>query len=229
MPSTAGRKEKHLFNTALLVGTFVFGALFITMAMSGSFVQDYFYSMNEKFFYRITERFGSPGASHLALTRQQLLNQIKQMQKVEASQLRFVNDLLNRVPQVEDIVHWGVEDYWATPAELVASNGGDCEDFVIAKYAALRAGGIPPEKMRLTYVKAYKGGKIENHMILAYYPNPEDEPLILDNLETQILPASKRPDLLPVYEFNGELSGKASGTAIRNWDALVEHMHKEFE
>ena len=42
--------------------------------------------------------------------------------------LQRINSFLNRVPYREDINHWGVEDYWATPAETVASNGGDCED-----------------------------------------------------------------------------------------------------
>jgi predicted transglutaminase-like cysteine proteinase len=147
----------------------------------------------------------------------------------EGTTLTFVNDLLNRVPQIEDSVHWGQEDYWATPAEFIASNGGDCEDFVIAKYFALRESGIPAEKLRLTYVKSFQSGKIENHMVLAYYSSPTAEPLLLDNLLPQMLPASKRPELLPVYEFNGELSGKYNGSAIRKWDSLVEHMNKEFE
>jgi predicted transglutaminase-like cysteine proteinase len=139
-----------------------------------------------------------------------------------------VNDLLNRVPQVNDSAHWGVADYWATPAELVASNGGDCEDFVIAKYFALKESGIPAEKMRLTYVKSFQEGKIENHMVLAYYSTPEAEPMLLDNVQPQMLPASKRPDLLPVYEFNGELIDRFSGPAMRKWDELVDHMNKEF-
>jgi predicted transglutaminase-like cysteine proteinase len=142
--------------------------------------------------------------------------------------LGFVNDLLNRIPQVSDNSHWGVNDYWSTPAELVASNGGDCEDYVIAKYFALREGGIPVEKLRLTYTKAFQDGKIENHMVLAYYPTPDAEPLLLDNMYPQMMLASKRPDLHPVYEFSGELSDKYSGPAMRKWDDLIQRMNKEF-
>lgn len=39
-------------------------------------------------------------------------------------------------------------------------------------------------------------------MVVAYYPAPDAEPLILDNLLTTILPASERPDLIPVFSFN---------------------------
>jgi len=48
-------------------------------------------------------------------------------------QLRLVNSFFNRVRFVSDIAHWGEEDYWATPVELLTTNGGDCEDFSIAK------------------------------------------------------------------------------------------------
>jgi predicted transglutaminase-like cysteine proteinase len=204
-------------------------SLVIFLSLAENLAQEYFTNMNKIYFARIAERFGNSGATHLAQTRQLLLSRIKQTSINDASLLSFVNDLINKVPQVEDSVHWGVEDYWATPAELIASNGGDCEDFVIGKYFSLREGGIPAKNLRLTYVKAVHEDKIENHMVLAYYPTPEAEPLLLDNLLPQMLPASKRPDLLPVYEFNGEQSDKFSGAAIRKWDAMVEHMKKEFE
>ena len=229
MSSPLGRKEFPEFKTTLKGISVLLLLLIISLSVAGNLAQEYFTNMNKKYFDRIADRFGNSGATHLEQSRQQLLNRIKQMPVNDASLLSFVNDLINKVPQVEDSVHWGVNDYWATPAESIASNGGSCHDFVIAKYFSLREGGIPAKNLRLTYVKALHEDKIENHMVLAYYPTPDAEPLLLDNLLPQMLPASKRPDLLPVYEFNGELSGKFSGAAVRNWDVLVEHMNKEFE
>ena len=84
---------------------------------------------------------------------------------------------------------------------MLATNGGDCEDFSIAKYFTLREMGVPEERMRLTYVKALQLDQA--HMVLTYYPSPDAEPLVLDNLDTSILPSSQRTDLLPVYSFNG--------------------------
>ena len=120
----------------------------------------------------------------------------------ESALLATVNRYFNREPFLSDIAHWGVEDYWATPAEFVASDGGDCEDFSIAKYYALKELGVPIARLRITYVKSSKLNQA--HMVLAYYSTPQAEPLILDNLDDEVRPASQRPDLVPVYGFNDE-------------------------
>ena len=39
-------------------------------------------------------------------------------------------------------------------------------------------------------------------MVLAYYPTPDAEPLILDNLTSHISRLRARDDLDPVYAFN---------------------------
>jgi len=113
-----------------------------------------------------------------------------------------VNRFFNKVRFISDKKHWHRNDYWATPVEFLSTNGGDCEDFSIAKYFTLRELGVPDEKLRITYVKALKLNQA--HMVLAYYPTPNSDPLILDNLIKRIQRASTRDDLLPVYSFNGE-------------------------
>jgi predicted transglutaminase-like cysteine proteinase len=120
----------------------------------------------------------------------------------DMEKLRRVNDFFNEIEFVTDAKHWGKEDYWATPLQTLVSNGGDCEDFSIAKYFTLLEMGIPPERMRLTYVKALRLNQA--HMVLAYYPVPDGDPLLLDNLDPAIRSAVRRDDLLPVYSFNVE-------------------------
>jgi predicted transglutaminase-like cysteine proteinase len=152
----------------------------------------------------------------------------------ERQRLELVNDFMNRTPFVSDRQHWGKEDYWATPVEFLSTNGGDCEDFSIAKYFTLRALGVPDEKLQITYVRETR---IYNqaHMVLAYFATPDAEPLILDNINTAILPASNRNDLIPVYSFNGsglwlakELSGRGqsvgSADRIGLWRDLQTRM-----
>ena len=130
---------------------------------------------------------------------------IKQNQsKSEPEKLRLVNDFFNRIRYVSDLEHWGVEDFWATPAELLASNGGDCEDYAIAKYFTLVAMHVDPNKLKITYVKARVNNKMIAHMVLTYYTQPNAVPLVLDSLNKQIRPATQRPDLTPVYAFNGD-------------------------
>ncbi|MGH1432475.1 MAG: transglutaminase-like cysteine peptidase [Neptuniibacter sp.] len=120
----------------------------------------------------------------------------------EKSKLEEVNNFFNQVRFVDDIIHWKKKDYWATPVEFLISNGGDCEDFSIAKYYTLKELGVPVKKMNIAYVKALSFNQA--HMVLTYYSNPKSVPLVLDNINKQILPASKRPDLAHVYSFNGD-------------------------
>lgn len=133
--------------------------------------------------------------------------------------LRLVNSFFNRARFVSDIEHWGEEDYWATPVELLTTNGGDCEDFSIAKYLTLKSMGVPDEQLRIVYVKALELNQA--HMVLAWYAEPDSDPLILDNLINEIRPASRRNDLEPVYSFNGEglWLSQSSGDARRIGEA----------
>jgi predicted transglutaminase-like cysteine proteinase len=138
--------------------------------------------------------------------------------------LNNVNRFFNRVRYVEDMTHWTQADYWATPIEMVSSAGGDCEDYAIAKYYLLKELGVPVERLRITYVKALKLNQA--HMVLAYYSATGAEPLILDNLEDQIRPASERPDLDPVYSFNDDqveltkTGQKTVPSQLRAWQIL---------
>ena len=150
----------------------------------------------------------------------------------EKEKLESVNRFFNRLTFVSDAIHWQKTDYWATPVEFLASSGGDCEDFAVAKYFTLKLLGVPEQKLNLTYVKAWKLNQA--HMVVTYYPTPGAEPLVLDNLIEEIKPGSERPDLLPVYSFNGSglwlaqerSRGKLVGRSDRMklWNELLERM-----
>lgn len=120
--------------------------------------------------------------------------------------LVMVNDFFNQsIAFNSDQNIWGKSDYWATPVETMGRQTGDCEDFSIAKYITLIKLGIPSSKLRLVYVKADVGLAVpQAHMVLAFYPTPASEPIILDNLNRDIRPASKRTDLMPVFSFNSD-------------------------
>jgi predicted transglutaminase-like cysteine proteinase len=149
--------------------------------------------------------------------------------------LEQVNNFFNQLAFVNDTELWGQEDYWATPLQMLSSNGGDCEDFSIAKYFTLRKMGIPEEHMRLTYVKALQLNQA--HMVLTYFTTVDAEPLILDNLVTDIRPSSERTDLLPVYSFNGNglWLAKKKGTdehvgrseRLSRWQEVIARVNNE--
>lgn len=131
----------------------------------------------------------------------------------DESRLRAMNSFFNRrILYRDDQESWGQVDYWASPLELLAKGQGDCEDYAIAKYFSLIASGVSGAKMRLVYVRAQLGAAVQAHMVLAYYATPNAEPLILDNLITDIRPASRRPDLVPVFSFSAEGLWQGVGT-----------------
>lgn len=135
----------------------------------------------------------------------QLINQVKSAPELE--RLKKINDFFNqKILFADDVAVWGETDYWATPLETLGRQAGDCEDYTIAKYMFLKAANIPNQKLRLNYVRAMinKDGRrlSQAHMVLSYYASPESEPLILDNLNADIHPASYRTDLSPIFSFN---------------------------
>lgn len=134
------------------------------------------------------------------LAWREIVNDSKDLSIVD--KLAKVNNFFNQMDFVDDINLWGKEDYWATPIEFLGMQAGDCEDFTIAKYFTLRELGVPDEKLRLVYVKALRLN--QHHMVLAYYHKPTSVPVILDNLDKELKPASKRNDLSPIYSFNAE-------------------------
>ena len=131
----------------------------------------------------------------------------------DEGQLGAVNTFFNRrIVFTDDREAWGQPDYWASPLETLAQGRGDCEDYAIAKYFSLLALGMPVARLRLVYVRAQIGADSQAHMVLAYYAQPDAEPPIPDNLITDLRPASRRPDLAPVFSFNSDGLWQGVGT-----------------
>ncbi|MFK5986267.1 MAG: transglutaminase-like cysteine peptidase [Pseudomonadota bacterium] len=160
----------------------------------------------------------------------------KNQNKSEAEKIKLTNDFFNQqLRWVSDKILWQKKDYWATPMETLLKRAGDCEDFTIIKYFTLTALGVPIKRLKLNYVKALKYNQA--HMVLTYSKTKRSIPLVLDNINKKILPATKRKDLKPIYSFNGEGmwlqkkkgSGKKVGSSsrIRLWVDLNKRMKKE--
>lgn len=155
----------------------------------------------------------------------------------EADKLDKVNAFFNRRMLFEDdIIVWQQQDYWATPLEFMGRGTGDCEDFSIAKYITLQMLGVGNDRLRLIYVRAKVGSTTSvAHMVLGFYPQPTDEPLILDNLISSVRPASMRSDLTPVYSFNNAglwVGGGATSladptTRLSRWRNVLDRMRQE--
>jgi predicted transglutaminase-like cysteine proteinase len=148
-----------------------------------------------------------------------------------ARQLVRINRFFNALEYRSDTDQWGVPDYWSTPAELMRTGAGDCEDLAIAKYFALRRLGVRAESLRIAYMRDVTHGRA--HMVLIYLP-PGAGQMLLDSRGDLPLPAEHRRDLAPVYAFNenrviiglpggGERSFPHAGRwVLQHWKSLLE-------
>ncbi|MCO6055097.1 transglutaminase-like cysteine peptidase [Pseudomonas sp. MOB-449] len=153
----------------------------------------------------------------------------------EREQLQAVNHQINhQVRFTDDSALWQRRDYWATPLETLAKGAGDCEDFALAKYFTLLQLGVAPEKLHIAYARALELNQA--HMVVTYYETPDSEPLVLDNLVDDILPASRRNDLALRYAFDADGLYKMKGAALKRvgntaelpvWQGLLARMERE--
>ena len=164
------------------------------------------------------------------------------MRRDEPSRVAAVNDFYHRhLRYRDDLDTWAEIDHWASPLEALQQGSGDCEDFAIAKYFTLVAMGLPPERLRLVYVRVAlgdaDGDTVQPHMVLAYYPRPQDDPVVLDNLVPQLHQAGDRADLTPVFSFNadglwegvGQVAVGGAGPVERlgRWREVLAKAHDE--
>ena len=108
-----------------------------------------------------------------------------------------VNKMMNAKPYTGDAKLWGKSDYWATPVEFM-ERGGDCEDYAIAKYTALRALGVPEERMRVAIVQDLK--KNIPHAILIVYT--DQGPYALDNQNRNLVNGAQMKRYKPIFSIN---------------------------
>ena len=162
--------------------------------------------------------------------QQKTLDKLKDASDFE--KLDGVNKFYNDVRYSSDKKTYGMSDYWATPYEFLGRDRGDCEDYVIAKYFALKYLGMDMKKLFFFYVKSTKFTAA--HMVLAYYETPSAMPLILDNNNFKVLPANKRKDLKPIYRLQaGQIEKISTGKKVksekvgRKWDQLIKNIQRK--
>ncbi len=92
---------------------------------------------------------------------------------------------------------YGRSEYWATPREFMARSG-DCGDYAIAKYFALRALGFDPDALRIVVLRDRIRGI--GHAVLAVYL--ADDIPILDSLSGLIVSHARYRHYDPQVSMN---------------------------
>ena len=116
--------------------------------------------------------------------------------------LRLINGFFNNWQSISDLDNYGQEEYWASPEDFLTKGGGDCEDYAIIKYLALRYFSWPMEDIWIVFV--HDNINNGNHAVLAARAN--NRVFILDNLSRPayllILEKQYAAQVAPRYALN---------------------------
>ncbi|MHC2537154.1 putative transglutaminase-like cysteine proteinase [Bradyrhizobium diazoefficiens] len=115
------------------------------------------------------------------------------------ARLDEANRAVNTVVRyVSDFAQHGEADRWSSPLETFATAKGDCEDYAIAKYVALREAGFPREDLRLVLVR--DRAVRQDHAVLA--ARLEGQWLVLDNRRSELIEDSGATNLAPLFAID---------------------------
>ena len=117
--------------------------------------------------------------------------------KDRMTQIKAIHRQMNRKRYIIDPRNWGVKDYWATPVQFGRKNG-DCEDYAISKFMALRRLGFPNDRMRIVVLQDLNLN-IAHAVLVVYY---NGQRLVLDNQIRRVVPASRIRHYKPYYSLN---------------------------
>lgn len=114
-------------------------------------------------------------------------------------------DLINRavnlaIRPMRDSAQFGAPDVWQSPLMTFANGAGDCEDYAIAKYVALREAGMSADDLKLVIVHDARGD--EDHAVTA--ARIDGDWLILDNRKMLLLTDAQTPELKPLIALGDE-------------------------
>ena len=112
------------------------------------------------------------------------------------ARLGEINRAVNlSIKPMSDWAQYGVDDFWSAPLATLDAGAGDCEDYAIVKYIALRESGIVPDDLRLVIVRDVK--RKTDHAVVAV--RHDEEWLILDNRTLIIINAEKALHYNPLF------------------------------
>jgi len=99
------------------------------------------------------------------------------------------------IEPMSDMAQWGVPDRWSDPLETFTTGRGDCEDYAIAKYAALTAAGVAAEDVKLVVVRNTAAD--EDHAVVAV--RNDGDWIILDNRWLVMVKDAEMPKVIPEF------------------------------
>ncbi len=104
---------------------------------------------------------------------------------------------MNSRPYRDDRRQFGRSDVWQTPFAFWRS-GGDCEDYAIAKYMALRALGFSDTQLRLTVMTGRASREVHAVLLIEI----DQRWYVADNLERGLRPVEAHDGWKPEFSVS---------------------------
>jgi predicted transglutaminase-like cysteine proteinase len=112
------------------------------------------------------------------------------------ARLGEINRAINlAIRPMSDLAQYGQIDVWSSPLVTFASGAGDCEDYAIAKFAALRLAGVSPDDLRIVVMRDTIHG--EDHAVAV--ARLDDHWLTLDNRRMAMVEDAYVRNYRPLY------------------------------
>jgi predicted transglutaminase-like cysteine proteinase len=122
-------------------------------------------------------------------------------QREGLTRIAEINRAINLdVRPVSDVAQYGASPIWPTPLMTFAINAGDCKDYALAKYVALRELGFSADDLRI--VVGYIRASGEYHAITTI--RYAGRWLILDNRTSEIRLDGDIADYEPLFVIDGQ-------------------------
>jgi predicted transglutaminase-like cysteine proteinase len=119
----------------------------------------------------------------------------------------------------------GAEDIWSSPLETFERGAGDCEDYAIAKLAALRLAGVAAEDLRLVVVRDTRNG--EGHAVAS--AKLDGHWLMLDNRRMAMVEDDDARNYQPLFVLYQSAVLKYVGEPVRGESQRVSMVSAEAE
>ena len=115
------------------------------------------------------------------------------------AQLGWLNRTVNMtIRPASDWALYRDADYWASPLQTLDSGAGDCEDYAILKYVALRELGVGSDDLRVVIVQDDK--HLTEHAIVAV--RSQQKWLVLDNRTMVLLNTEDLRNYHPLFALS---------------------------
>lgn len=108
------------------------------------------------------------------------------------------------------------QDNWQSLERTAQLKTGDCEDYAIAKRELLIRNGVPADTLRLVVTEADG----VPHMVLGYYPTPDGEPTVLDNMTDEVQTRADLKDAVGLQPDGTWMAGVKYAGVSSKWKEI---------